>query len=90
MGNNLRTKMNTRYEEILPVRFRVGDIVEAKATLTVIQMKGSEFKLIAVLRSLTLWDTQFTQVSFWIAATINDCYLMQTFLDRATCYAQLH
>ena len=56
--------MNTRYEEILPVRFRVGDIVEAKATLTVIQMKGSEFKLIAGPRSLTLWDTQFTQVSF--------------------------
>ncbi|KAF8340895.1 hypothetical protein F5887DRAFT_1076842 [Amanita rubescens] len=52
-----------KYEEIPPVRFRVGDIVEAKATLMVIPLKGGEFKLIAVLRSLTLWDAQFTQIA---------------------------
>ena len=51
-----------RYENISPVRFRVGDIVEAKATLMLIPLRGGQFKLTAVLRSLTIVDTTCTQV----------------------------
>lgn len=51
-----------RYAPLTPVRFRVGDIVEAKATLMLLPLRGGRFKLSAVLRSITLWDTQFTQV----------------------------
>lgn len=52
----------TRYENISPVRFRVGDIVEAKATLMLIPLRGGHFKISAVLRSLTIIDATFTQV----------------------------
>jgi hypothetical protein len=41
--------MTGRYEEIAPVRFRVGDIVEAKATLVLIPLRGGHYKLSAVL-----------------------------------------
>jgi hypothetical protein len=52
----------TRYEEIAPVRFRVSNIVEAKATLVLIPLCGGHFKLSAVLCSLTILDTTYTQV----------------------------
>ena len=62
-GENVETACNAiRYEAIPPVRFRVGDIVEAKATLMLIPIHQSHFKLTAVLRSLTLLDTSFAQV----------------------------
>ncbi|KAK2459290.1 hypothetical protein APHAL10511_008692 [Amanita phalloides] len=52
-----------KYEAIAPVRFRVGDIVEAKATLMLVPIREGRFKLTAVLRSLTLLDTSFAQTS---------------------------
>ena len=51
-----------RYEAIPPVRFRVGDIVEAKMTLMLIPIQQDCFKLKAILRSLTLLDMSFAQV----------------------------
>ena len=55
-------KDNLRYETIAPVTFRVGDIVEAKATLMVLPLRGGNFKLTAVLRGITILDTTYTQV----------------------------
>lgn len=52
-----------RYAPLTPVTFWVGNIVEAKATLMLLPLRGSKFKLLAVLHSIMLWDTQFTQVS---------------------------
>lgn len=57
------TDGDARYEPIPPVRFRVGDIVEAKATLMLVPIRQGQFKLMAVLRGLTLLDTTFAQVS---------------------------
>jgi hypothetical protein len=51
-----------RYEPIPPVRFRVGDIVEAKATLMLIPLRQGHFKLTAILRTITLLDTSFAKV----------------------------
>ncbi|KAF8716420.1 hypothetical protein AX14_012357 [Amanita brunnescens Koide BX004] len=47
---------------LTPVRFRIGDIVEAKATLVLIPLRGGHFKLLAILRSLTIMDTSYTQI----------------------------
>jgi hypothetical protein len=53
---------NLRYETVTPVTFRVGDIVEAKATLMVLPLRGGNYKLTAVLRGITILDTTYTQV----------------------------
>ncbi|KAF8324385.1 hypothetical protein F5887DRAFT_1086610 [Amanita rubescens] len=59
-----------KYETISPVRFRVGDIVEAKATFMLVPIREGRFKLSAVLRSLTLLDTSFAQTSAQASNTI--------------------
>lgn len=43
-----------RYETIAPQAFRIGDIVEAQLSLVVIPMRGGKFKMITVLRAITL------------------------------------
>ncbi|KAF8326445.1 hypothetical protein F5887DRAFT_1084538 [Amanita rubescens] len=47
-----------KYETIAPVRFRVGDIVEVKATLMLVPLRGGMYKLNAVLRSYLPLNTQ--------------------------------
>ncbi|KAF8694149.1 hypothetical protein AX14_002155 [Amanita brunnescens Koide BX004] len=66
-----------RYRPIPLVRFRIGDIVEAKATLMLIPLRQGHFKLTAVLRSLTLLDTSFAQTSVH-ASNIRIKKLMQS------------
>ena len=58
-----QSEILSRYEVILPVRFQVGDIVEAKATFMLIPMRECHYKMMIVLRSLTLLDTSFAQVN---------------------------
>ena len=53
---------NGRFVPILPVKLQIGDIVEAQISSMVIPLRGREFKITAVLRSLTLLDEQFGQV----------------------------
>ena len=52
-----------RYEMWDPAQFRQGDIVEAETTLTLVPVKDGKYKLIAVLRSITLLDSTHSQVS---------------------------
>ena len=66
---------NERYQAITPVTFRVGDIVEAKATLMVIPLRGGHYKLTAVLRSITILDTTYTQVNFLYFGRTKHCLL---------------
>jgi hypothetical protein len=42
--------------------FHIGDIVEAKATLMLVPMRGGEHKLMVILCSLTLLDATFSEV----------------------------
>jgi hypothetical protein len=60
----------SRYSTIPPVRFRVGDIVKAKATFMLIPLRDGHFKMTAVLHSLTLLDTSFALVNTVCTATI--------------------
>ena len=53
---------NGRFIPIAPVKLQIGDIVEAQISFMVIPLRGGEFKITAVLRSLTLLDGQFAQV----------------------------
>ena len=43
--------------------FRSGDIVEAQLTPMMVPMKGGAFKLMTVLRCLTLLDSTYSRVS---------------------------
>ena len=43
--------------------FRKGDIVEAQVTAMMVPMRGGTFKMIAVLRCLTLLDSTYSLVS---------------------------
>ena len=54
------------YVPIPPSKFKVGDIVEVKVSFTAIQTRTEDFKIMCVLRALTLLDGTFTQVSRYI------------------------
>ena len=42
--------------------FRIGDLVEARATIMLVPLRDNEFKMVGVLRGLTLIDDSFSQV----------------------------
>lgn len=44
------------------MRFRTGDIVECQVTFMLVPIKGRQWKMTAVLRSITLLDASITQV----------------------------
>ena len=53
---------NGRFIPIAPVKLQIGDIIEAQISFMVIPLRGREFKITAVLCSLTPLDRQFAQV----------------------------
>ncbi|KIM78013.1 hypothetical protein PILCRDRAFT_75994, partial [Piloderma croceum F 1598] len=53
-----------RYHPVAPVRFRIGDIVEAQMSCVVVPLKGEKFKMIHQLHLLALLDATYTQVCF--------------------------
>ncbi|KAM6489121.1 hypothetical protein JOM56_010309 [Amanita muscaria] len=53
-----------RYTHIPPVRFQVGDIVEAQVSLMLVPIRGDQYQMVSVLRGLTLLDNSFTQKAF--------------------------
>ncbi|KAF8240460.1 hypothetical protein L208DRAFT_1233277 [Tricholoma matsutake] len=59
-----------RFEACRPQSFRKGDIVELLLSFVAIPIrehpqKGKQYKMLAVLRSMVLLDTQFSTVCFW-------------------------
>jgi hypothetical protein len=46
-----------------PIKIRVGDIVEIQSSFVVIPVRGGEYKMVSLLRSVTLIDKSHTQVS---------------------------
>ncbi|KAG6899700.1 hypothetical protein C0993_007812, partial [Termitomyces sp. T159_Od127] len=50
-----------RYKTIGPQYFRTGDIVSLKMSFVVVPLKGGKFKMINVIRSITLLDGSFKQ-----------------------------
>lgn len=52
-----------RYEEVSPARFQTGHIVEAQFSLVLVPLRGRMHKMMLVLRSLALLDSQQTKVS---------------------------
>lgn len=53
----------TRFFEVDPIRFRVGDIVEVQITVAAVPIRSNKFKMITQLRCLALLDGTFTDVS---------------------------
>lgn len=51
------------YEEIAPVKFCVGDLVEVQLTLMLVPLRGGQYKLAPILRCLTILDSKFSQVN---------------------------
>ncbi|KAF8336134.1 hypothetical protein F5887DRAFT_920926 [Amanita rubescens] len=51
----------TSYKEIAPVKFCVGDLVEAQFSLMLVPLRGEQYKLTPVLRCLTMLDASFSQ-----------------------------
>ena len=56
------TAQKKRYDKLDPAQFRLGDIAEVEASLMLVPIKEQKHKLVAVLRSVTLLDTTFSQV----------------------------
>lgn len=55
--------LSTRFFEVDPIRFRVGDIVEVQITVVAVPIRSNKFKMITQLRCLALLDGTFTDVS---------------------------
>jgi hypothetical protein len=60
--------VNCRFEVCPPQSFRKGDIVEAQLSFVVAPIKedpvkGKQYKMLVVLRSMALLDTKFSSVS---------------------------
>lgn len=51
------------YDSLGPQAFRIGDIVEAQLSIVVIPMKGGKYKMLSVLRALTMLEEGQMQVS---------------------------
>lgn len=51
------------YEEMGPQAFRVGDIVTLQISFAVIPLRGDTFKMLTLLRSITLVDGSFQKAS---------------------------
>jgi len=53
----------TRFFEVDPIQFRVGDIVEVQITVVAVPIRSNKFKMITQLRCLALLNGTFTDVS---------------------------
>lgn len=52
----------SRYKEMDPTRFKIGDIVEAQISFVGVPLKGGKAKMMTVLRALTLLDCKQSMV----------------------------
>jgi hypothetical protein len=52
-----------RYTTISPAIFREGDIVDVEATFILVPIKQGMHKMMGILRSLTLLDSKYSEVS---------------------------
>jgi hypothetical protein len=51
------------YKTVGPQTFRIGDIVEVQMSFVGIPLKGQNFKMLSVLRSIALLDGTFSRVT---------------------------
>lgn len=54
-----------------PAKLQVGDIVEVKVSFTAVELKASEYKVMCVLRAVTLLDGKYTQVRHRSASVVD-------------------
>ena len=52
-----------RYPTSSPIKIQIGDLVEVQMSIIAVPVKGRESKLTTLLRSVTLMDRTYTQVS---------------------------
>ena len=55
-----------RYATVPPMEFRVGDAVEVQLSFVGITISGGKYKILLVLRAITLLDTTLSKVSLII------------------------
>ncbi|KAF8802342.1 hypothetical protein BYT27DRAFT_7112844, partial [Phlegmacium glaucopus] len=53
---------NMHYYQVHKSIFRIGDIVEAQVLFIAVPLKDNKHKMLVILRSIALLDTQFSQV----------------------------
>ncbi|KAF8325959.1 hypothetical protein F5887DRAFT_1072021 [Amanita rubescens] len=53
-----------KYVEMSPVRFQMGDIVEAQMTFMLVSLPGNDYKMVSILRGMTMLDNLFSQKAF--------------------------
>ncbi|KIL58014.1 hypothetical protein M378DRAFT_87111 [Amanita muscaria Koide BX008] len=66
----VKSTMDSKYNCIPPVRFRDGDIIEVQMTILLVPLLHGQFKMMTTLRSLTLVDTTFSQVTITLKRKI--------------------
>jgi len=52
-----------RYDSINPIKFRPGDIIEAQVSFVCVSLRNARYKMLVVLRALTILDTSPIRVS---------------------------
>ncbi|KAG6893935.1 hypothetical protein C0995_015577 [Termitomyces sp. Mi166 len=50
-----------KYKKVKPQTFRIGDLVAVQLSFIVAPLRGGRYKMVVVLRSITLLDDTFTQ-----------------------------
>ena len=55
-----------RYLDVEPSKFRPLDVAELQISFVGVSVKNNRYKIIAVLRAITLLDTQLSNVSEYI------------------------
>ena len=58
-------KLYNRFVPTSPTRIQVRDIVEAKLLFLAVPLRGGSFKMMLVLRDLTLLDGNYARVSHY-------------------------
>jgi hypothetical protein len=59
------------YRTINPMRFRIGDIVEAQISFIAIPLKNRQYKMLVVLRAITLIDSKPLTVGNFLSDIVN-------------------
>jgi hypothetical protein len=62
-----------RFVSIPPTKIQNGDIVEAKLSFLVVPLRGGNFKMVTVLREITIMDGSHAHVSFLFVTPVMPC-----------------
>ncbi|KDR65321.1 hypothetical protein GALMADRAFT_148788 [Galerina marginata CBS 339.88] len=80
-------EQETKYQQVNPIKFRCGDIVEAQLSFICIQMKNAKYRILTVLRAITILDTSSLREAAIIRNRTKNQTVRQVSLKRKVGYA---